>query len=192
MCIYCNTIHYRKIYESHYGPIPKDSNGRKYDIHHKDGNKKNNAPDNLIALTVQEHYDIHYSQGDYGACYLLSRRMKLSPEELSELARKNAAYQIAKGVHNFLGGEIARTGSRRRVAEGTHHFLDSEKARERNLVRIRNNNHHLVGGKHQQQQLANGTHPSQVKKTCEHCNRVFSSGMYGRYHGPRCKKNPNK
>lgn len=36
------------------------------------------------------------------------------------------------------------------------------------------------------QQLANGTHYSQQKKTCPHCGVVASKGPYTRYHGPRC------
>ena len=187
MCIYCHTTNYRKIYESHFGPIQKDESGRKYDIHHIDGNHANNAPDNLTCVSIKEHYDIHYSQNDYGACYLIARRLRLSHEELTDLAKKNNEHRVSSGQHNFLGGEIARVFSRKRVAEGTHHFLDSEKARERNLTRIKNNNHHLLGGKYQQQQLENGTHPSQIKKTCEHCDRTFSSNMYGRYHGSKCK-----
>ena len=64
MCIYCGTNKYRKIYESHNGPIPKEDNGRSYEIHHIDGNHFNNDPSNLKAVSIQEHYDIHYSQGD--------------------------------------------------------------------------------------------------------------------------------
>ena len=70
MCIYCNTTNYRKIYENHYGPIPKEENGRSYEIHHLDGNHHNNDPKNLKAVRIQEHYDIHYSQGDWSACLL--------------------------------------------------------------------------------------------------------------------------
>ena len=70
---------YRKIYKRHYGPIPKDNQGRTYDIHHKDGNRSNNSIDNLVALSIQEHYDIHYSQGEYGACYAISVRMRSTP-----------------------------------------------------------------------------------------------------------------
>jgi hypothetical protein len=55
---------YRKIYEQNFGPIPKEPNGRTYEIHHIDGNHNNNDPTNLSAMTIQEHYDIHYSQGD--------------------------------------------------------------------------------------------------------------------------------
>jgi hypothetical protein len=76
------TANYRKIYEEHYGPIPTDSSNRTYDIHHIDGNRQNNDPSNLIALSVQAHYDIHYAQGDYGACLKIKRDMKLSKEEM--------------------------------------------------------------------------------------------------------------
>ena len=58
---------YRKIYEEAYGEIP-----RGYHIHHIDGNSHNNHPDNLVALSPEDHYDIHFEQGDLGACALLS------------------------------------------------------------------------------------------------------------------------
>ena len=64
MCIYCGTNKYRKIYEHHHGLIPKEENGRTYEIHHIDGNHSNNNPSNLTAVTLQDHYDIHYSQQD--------------------------------------------------------------------------------------------------------------------------------
>lgn len=66
MCIYCGTTKYRKIYENHVGSIPKDESGRTYDIHHVDGNRENNDPINLIAVSILEHYDIHQTQGDHG------------------------------------------------------------------------------------------------------------------------------
>jgi hypothetical protein len=94
---------YRKIYESHFGPIPKDENGRSYEIHHIDGNRKNNDPNNLQCLSIQEHYNIHFSQSDWGACYLIARKMKLSPEELSAMAKKVNQQRIQLGEHQFCG-----------------------------------------------------------------------------------------
>ena len=64
MCIYCDTSNYRKIYESHYGKIPKDKDGRSYQIHHIDGNHNNNHNTNLKSLTEKEHYEIHITQGE--------------------------------------------------------------------------------------------------------------------------------
>jgi hypothetical protein len=93
---------YRKIYEQHYGPIPKDEEGRTYEIHHKDGDDSNNDPSNLVALTIKEHYDLHYSQGDWIACLAMSHRMKISPEEKSDLARKNSLRQFENGTNPLI------------------------------------------------------------------------------------------
>jgi hypothetical protein len=69
---------------------------------------------------------------------------------------------IAEGRHNFLGPDM----NKKRVEAGTHNFVGSEA----NLAR-----------------LAAGTHPSQKKKTCEHCEKTVSVGMYKRWHGDNCK-----
>jgi hypothetical protein len=76
---------YRKIWESHYGPIPKDENDRSYEIHHIDGNHTNNDIENLMCINIDEHYRIHYEQGDYGACHLIAKRMTNDPKELSRV-----------------------------------------------------------------------------------------------------------
>jgi hypothetical protein len=64
MCNHCRTTNHRKIYENHIGKIPIDETGRTYEIHHIDGNHSNNDPINLEAITIQEHYDIHFEQMD--------------------------------------------------------------------------------------------------------------------------------
>jgi hypothetical protein len=69
MITYTNRKDYRRIYQKHYGPIPDG-----YDIHHIDGNHLNNNPTNLLAVSYQEHYDIHFAQGNYGACYLIAQQ----------------------------------------------------------------------------------------------------------------------
>ena len=66
---------YRKIWEKHFGKIPVDENGRSYDIHHLDGNKSNNNVENLIAVSIKDHFDIHFKQGDFNACNAISLRM---------------------------------------------------------------------------------------------------------------------
>jgi hypothetical protein len=51
---------YRKIYEDFHGvKIPKG-----YHIHHIDGDRSNNHPQNLKMLTPEEHYEIHLQQSD--------------------------------------------------------------------------------------------------------------------------------
>lgn len=87
MCIYCGTQYHRLIYENHFGPIPKDEEGRSYEIHHVDGNHNNNELSNLTCVTIKEHYAIHLEQGDHKACLIMAARMQISPEEKSRLAK---------------------------------------------------------------------------------------------------------
>jgi hypothetical protein len=78
---------YKKIWIHHNGPIPKDKNGRPYEIHHIDGNHNNNDIGNLLCVPIQEHYDIHYRQGDYGACVMIAKRMNFSPDYISNIQK---------------------------------------------------------------------------------------------------------
>jgi hypothetical protein len=137
MCIYCGTNKYRKIYEHHYGKIPKESNNRSYEIHHIDGNHSNNDPSNLKAVTIQEHYDIHYSQGDYNACYWMAiQRMNKNPEELSILKRSGHLTRLRLGTHHLQkrddGTSVAsdsyangRISNFRTMTKENHHRYDS-------------------------------------------------------------------
>lgn len=111
---------YRKIYENYYGQIPVEENGRSYQIHHIDGNPQNNDPLNLKAVTVQEHYDIHHSQGDWGACFKIGKMMKLSPEEISDSASKHS-----------------KKVQKNRLENGTHHFLNSDFQTKVNSDRVK-------------------------------------------------------
>jgi len=173
-------LHYRKIYEQHYGPIPKDEEGRTYEVHHIDNNRENNSPENLIALSIQEHYDIHYAQGNWYACLRIAEKMKLSPQEISELARKNAQKRIEEGTHNFqtrpdgtslasdrvnngtnpfLGGKIQKESNQKRINDGTHPFLGGEIQRKNVQERIENGSHHFLGEKNPSHKRINdGTH----------------------------------
>ena len=68
---------YRKLYESVFGKIPSDSQGRSYEIHHIDGNHSNNSIENLVCISIEEHYNIHFSQGDFNAANLIAERFNL-------------------------------------------------------------------------------------------------------------------
>lgn len=226
---------YRKIYERHHGPIPREENGRTYEIHHVDGNHENNDPLNLVAVTLQEHYDLHYAQGDYQACRLMAiQRMNKTPEEISELSKlaainqlKNGTHvsqkdggmngaweatrkQIKDGTHQFLDSDFHKVNNAKRIANGTHHFLKSdfqkEVARksiengtnkfsdatwqkEKAKKQVQNGTHSFLGGEIQRNRIKNGTHPSQLKWTCVHCNvSGKGKGNFTRYHGDNCPK----
>lgn len=162
MCIYCGTTKYRKIYENHYDPIPKDETGRTYDIHHIDGNRKNNKPENLKAVTIQEHYDIHYAQRDWSACHRIAAKMNLSHEHLSELTKLHNKKMVENGTHPFLGGGWSKINSRKMVENGTHPWLSGEVQRKSNQDRIEAGTHHLLmrpdGSSQTKDRVTNGTH----------------------------------
>lgn len=89
-------MHYRKIYEQHHGSIPDN-----YDVHHIDGNRSNNSIDNLKAVSIQEHYDIHFEQGDWRACQAILMRFNGDKSHFNVLASKVQNKLIEENKHNF-------------------------------------------------------------------------------------------
>jgi HNH endonuclease len=175
MSIYTPT-NYRLIYEQTYGPIPVDSEGKTYDIHHLDGNRENNDPSNLIALSVEEHYKIHYDQGDWGACLALSVRMKMSPEQISEMVGKQQRERVANGTHHFLDSEWQRKAQNKRMERGNHPFLDSKWQSQMSI-------------RTQMKRVSAGTHhfQNQPKVECPHCGKTGANGIMHRFHFDKCK-----
>ena len=122
MAIYKN---YRKIYEQCVGPIPRDIEGRSFEIHHIDGDRNNNNISNLKCISLQDHYDIHFQQQDWGACSLLARKLNLSHETLSEIARKSCLKRYEEGRHPMQDPnniKKAKDTQNNLVANGNHIF----------------------------------------------------------------------
>lgn len=186
MCTYCTTNNYRAIYENHVGSIPQDISGRVYEIHHIDGNHNNNDPINLKAVTIQEHYDIHYINGDLGACSLIMSRMKKSPEEISAMVTKHNRQMVENRTHPFLkqadGSSVGLSTTLTNVKNGTHNFLrdntppamrlyingthpfiGGEIQRKSNTARVNAKTHNFQrredGTSFATDRVANGTHP---------------------------------
>lgn len=160
---------YRKIYEQFHGPIPKDSEGRSYEIHHIDGDRKNNDISNLKCVSIQEHYDIHYSQGDWGACLRIAQRMDITPNQKAELSRKIQLDKVEKGTHQFLG---ERNPSKIRVKNGTHHFIGGE-----------------IIGQISRKRVSDGTHnfQNQEQGECPYCGKISRLGPLA-MHVKACKR----
>ena len=139
---------HRRIWRQHYGPIPKDSDGRTYEIHHIDGDHTNNDITNLIALTIHEHYEIHFWQEDMGACFAIGSRMKMSPEELSDIARRagSESYktQIERGSFRLSDPDFARYHANKRVKNGTHNWQDKDAASARELKKVSQGTHNFI------------------------------------------------
>ena len=98
---------HRKIYEEHYKCCLLPF----IEIHHIDGNSKNNSIENLMPATALEHYHIHKSQGDKAAAALIAVRAGISYEERSELSRAQAIKNNAEGKCGFKLGHASRAGA---------------------------------------------------------------------------------
>lgn len=183
---------YRKIYEQNYGAIPKDHNGRTYEIHHIDGNHSNNLPENLKAVTIQEHFDIHESQRDWGACLKIAKRMQLSPAKLSELATKNNLKRVEEGTNPFQTRPDGSNIASDKVANGTHHFLGGKIQGETSRRRVENGTHNLSGGEIQRKTAKLGhnvfqtNNPNSTKIKCPYCPMIGGEANMKRYHFENC------
>ena len=90
---------YRKLYERHHRCCLLPGT----DVHHIDGNHDNNTIDNLLAVTLQEHYDIHKQQNDHYACFMIAQRMKIKPEDWKQMARENGRKSAIKNRDQGIG-----------------------------------------------------------------------------------------
>lgn len=205
-------ISYIKIWENIYGTIPLDSDGRRMEIHHIDGNKHNNKIENLQLVTIKEHYNIHLTQGDYSACQMIAVRMNKTPAEISDLARLAQLKKVNDGTHHLLGP----TFNKKRVEDGTHHWLDGKKSsetqsklvksgkhqfvdsdwqRKNQLKLVNDGRHNFAGGDLQRSLVDNGTHhfvtnnPGKYEWICEYClGKGQGKTNYTRWHGTNCKQ----
>lgn len=101
------TNNYRKIWEEANGPIPVDSNGRSFEIHHKNGDHSDNHPENLECVTIEEHYEKHFEMGDFLSCSLIAHRarqpvIRLFGELNGFYGKKHTRENMIKMVQNRL------------------------------------------------------------------------------------------
>jgi len=182
MTTYQSTTNYRKIYENHHGPIPKDEDGRTYEIHHIDGNRTNNNIENLKCVTIQEHFDIHYAQGEHGACLRIGQRMQLGPDEIALITQKIGRANKGKKRTEESKSKMRnrKLGIKQTEKQKAHKYNrvvsaeTREKSRNSNLGKARSNQTCQNVSAAVKIQIANGTHSSQIKYSCVDCKTIYS------------------
>ena len=116
---------YRKIWEEFYDRTIPDG----HEIHHIDGNHKNNNPDNLLCVTPEEHYEIHYQQDDFLACALIALRIGVDLEERKRLHKLAMIDRDMSGEKNPMFGRSAiKENNMRWYTNGTEDkmFVENE------------------------------------------------------------------
>ena len=118
--VYMST--YRSLWIKTYGSIPDG-----YEIHHIDGDRTNNDIENLMCVSLEEHYNIHYRQGDYLACSIMSKRMRLTQEERKEIHKRAMATRDQSGEKNPMYGRSAIVERNMKwYNDGTHETMFTE------------------------------------------------------------------
>jgi hypothetical protein len=110
---------YRKIWKDANGPIPLDELGRTYEIHHIDGNRKNNELSNLQCVSIEEHYKIHIQQKEYGSAFIIAQRLNMSLEEMKILTQQMANSKKGKDPWNKGKSGIYTQETKDRIAIAT-------------------------------------------------------------------------
>jgi hypothetical protein len=182
---------YRRVWERQHGPIPPG-----YHIHHVDGDRKNNDVSNLACVSPDEHYDIHFRQGDLSACYILNaNRKRWDPEKTSQLSKAVQRRRLDEGTHNFLDPEQHRaTGDNNRrlqnakVAKGEHHWQTEEHSK-RTSERLKGTKRGPETGKKISAKLMGNKNACGPKPRieCPHCGLVGGSSQMKRWHFDNCK-----
>jgi hypothetical protein len=110
---------YRKIWIETNGQIPVDENGVSYEIHHIDGNHKNNDIDNLTCLSIKEHFSIHHSQGDWAAANRILQKIK-NIEALREIGFTPKTYSqwMAKNKLGMYSDEAQEKANKTKKERG--------------------------------------------------------------------------
>jgi hypothetical protein len=163
---------YRRLWEKNFGPIPLDEKGISFEIHHIDRDSSNNELSNLQCVSLQEHYDIHFAQGDYWACQAISFRLKMPEEERLQMIKLSALSR--KGI---LRPDMTGNNNPMRNPEYVKNFSDATKG--------------MPKSSEGRAAIALGHRNRSLKKIeCNFCHIITNDVNYKRWHGENCISNP--
>lgn len=209
-------MNYRKIWSSHYGPIPKDEKGRSYDIHHIDGNRNNNDITNLKAVSLEEHWKIHFEKGDYLEANMIADRIgkelyygwKHKEETKKKISEANKGKKMSektrKKMSEWQKGRLLSQDHKKKISESLKGREFSEESR-RKISESRKNKKPAPfseetrrkmsesrRGKHRTEETKNKISESkseiaQKKLECPHCKLIGGITNMKRYHFDNCR-----
>jgi hypothetical protein len=186
-------MHYRQIWEQTNGPIHIDEQGRPYEIHHIDGNRKNNDLSNLKCVTVEEHYNIHLEQKDYYAAFIIGQRLNRSIEELDEIKRQMSLAK--KGRPSSFTGKKHSEESKRKMSESAkRRGIPEERQKRMALARVG-----VKRGPFSDEHKAklSASHKGKPNKhkgvpygvvECPHCSKIGGAPGMKKHHFNNCEK----
>lgn len=116
------------------------------------------------------------------------------------IASEQNSIRVKNGTHNFQQAshrEKVSETQKELVAKGKHHLQGTKGSAQSKAVqkrRIEDGSFHMLQPEMKQhqrmkalEQLANGTHNSQIVYECPHCGKIGKGPMMKRWHFERCK-----
>ena len=160
---------YRKIYERHYGPIPKG-----FHVHHKDLNHENDDPLNLEAL----HPDDHANKHGFLNNFIMAQSTAI---ERSIITRKQQRWKTQKSQD--MKGNTNGKGNRGKIHtnEHKHKACVSMLGKRNGVGSIRTEK-----WKQSQSELKRGK--SKPRIDCPHCHASGGAPVMIRWHFQNCRK----
>ena len=149
---------YRKIWEKVNGKIPIDKNGKSYEIHHIDGNRKNNKINNLICITIDEHYKIHFDNRQIHSANLIANRMNKPL-----LTGHHCTDEVKQKISNTKKGKLKTDAHRQKMSEAKKGKIFTKEHKD-NLKK------------------------QKIKLTCPICGIVGGANAIKRFHFDNCGK----
>lgn len=155
---------YRKIWEDYYGEIPKDEEGRSFEIHHIDGNRNNNSIENLKCISIKEHYEIHLKQSDFASAAFIKQKMgrPLNGWKHSEETKLKISL-----MGSGMKGKKHSEQTKKKMSEARLGITLSEETKQKQREAKLNNPTKYWQGKSRKGMIVN--HPI---LTCIHCGKI--------------------
>lgn len=175
-------MNYRKLWIKVNGPIPVDEQGRSFEIHHIDGNRKNNSIENLQCLSIEDHYKLHYEKRDFLAAKLISERLgnplKNIPDwNLSEEGRQRIRESKLGDKNPMRNPEVSK-----KVAEALKGRKKSKEAEKKRLETATRN-----GTLKRTEATKAKMRKPKEQIQCPHCKLIGGISQMKRWHFSNCK-----
>jgi hypothetical protein len=180
---------HRKIWYDNFGDIPVDENGISYEIHHINGNHNDNRIENLACVSITEHYEIHYNQGDTYACAAILRRMK---NRLEYFENKQSNMEYNKESHPMYGKNHTeetklKISQNHYDVSGKNNPMYGKTHTEETRLKISRNRKGKLKGVPKSEETRKKMSESIKTLTCPHCNKSARGNSMKRWHFDNCK-----